>query len=109
MYKKETHRLTVKFLDGNNLNNVLFEINNRNHMNVGEIFSDHYVNSLIRNSIKEENLPQNVVVLVTANYSLQYMFGFSINNKTIIYIETSNGYYAKRNDDGKITFKSPEK
>jgi hypothetical protein len=67
-YIKEQPRLTVKFLDGNNTSKVLFEVNNRDHMNVGEMFSDTYVTSLINQTIAEQNLPDNVLVLVSANF-----------------------------------------
>lgn len=67
-YIKNVPRLTVKFLDGDDTSKVLFEVNNRDHMNVGEMFSDTYVTSLINQTIDEENLPDNVLVLVTANF-----------------------------------------
>jgi hypothetical protein len=67
-YIKEVPRLTVKFLDGNN-NKLLFEVNNRNHLDVGEMFSDTYVTSLINQTINEQNLPDNVLVIVSAIYN----------------------------------------
>ena len=67
-YIKNVPRLTVKFLDGDDTSKLLFEVNNRDHMNVGEMFSDTYVTSLINQTIDEENLPDNVLVLVTANF-----------------------------------------
>jgi hypothetical protein len=67
-YIKNVPRLTVKFLDGDDTSKVLFEVNNRDHMNVGEMFSDTYVTSLINQTIDEQNLPDNVLVLVTANF-----------------------------------------
>lgn len=67
-YKKNLPRLTVKFLDGDDTSNVLFEVTNRNHMDIGEIFSDTYVTSLINQSIEDEDLPDNVIVLVTTQY-----------------------------------------
>jgi hypothetical protein len=67
-YKKATPRLSVKFLDGNDTSKVLFEVNDRDHMNVGEMFSDTYVSALISQSISEQNLPDNVLVLVTGEF-----------------------------------------
>lgn len=67
-YIKSNTRLTVKFLDGDDTSKLLFEVNDRNHMNVGEMFSDTYVTSLINQTIKKENLPENVIVIVTSNY-----------------------------------------
>ena len=68
-YIKETPRLTVKFFDGNT-NKQLFEIKDRNWMNVGEMYADHYVSELIKQTIAEQNLPENVVVLTTGEYRL---------------------------------------
>lgn len=67
-YKKAIPRLNVKFLDGNDTSKVLFEVNDRDHMNVGEMFSDTYVSALISQSIQEQNLPDNVLVLVTGEF-----------------------------------------
>ena len=67
-YIKNVPRLTVKFLDGNDTSKLLFEVNNRDHMDVGEMFSDTYVTSLINQTIKKQNLPDNVLVLVSANF-----------------------------------------
>ena len=67
-YIKDNPRLNVKFLDGDDTSKVLFEVNNRNHMDVGEMFSDTYVTALINQSIAEQNLPDNVLVLVTGQF-----------------------------------------
>ena len=67
-YIKDTPRLTVKFLDGNDTSKLLFEVNNRDHINVGEMFSDTYVSALIEQTIDEQNLPDNVLVLVTGQF-----------------------------------------
>jgi hypothetical protein len=68
-YKKATPRLNVKFLDGNDTSKVLFEVNDRDHMNVGEMFSDTYLTALVNQSIQEQNLPDNVLVLVTGEFT----------------------------------------
>ena len=67
-YQKTHPRLSVKFLDGNDTSKVLFEVNDRDHMNVGEMFSDTYVTALVNQSIKQQNLPDNVLVLVTSEF-----------------------------------------
>lgn len=67
-YKKDHPRLTVKFLDPND-NSLLFEVNDRDHMNVGEMFSDTYVSALINQSIDMNDLPENVTVLVVGNFT----------------------------------------
>jgi hypothetical protein len=68
-YKKNTPRLSVKFFDGDT-NEQLFEIKNRNWMDVGELFADHYVSELIIQTIREQDLPDSVVVLVSGVYDL---------------------------------------
>jgi hypothetical protein len=67
-YSKETPRLTVKFYDGDT-EEKLFEINNRTWMDVGELFSDHQVSALISQSFDDP--PENVIVIVSGEYSLQ--------------------------------------
>lgn len=62
---KDKPRLTVKFLDGHT-KDLLFEVNNRDHMDVGEMFSDTYVTSLVNQTIDEQNLPHSVLVVVSA-------------------------------------------
>ena len=68
-YLKSTPRLSVKFFDGET-NEQLFEIKDRNWMNVGELFTDHYVSELINQTISENDLPDNVIVLVSGEYKL---------------------------------------
>lgn len=68
-YLKESPRLTVKFFDGDT-NEQLFEIKDRSWMNVGEMFADHYVTQLVEQTISQEDLPENVIVLVSGDYYL---------------------------------------
>lgn len=67
IYAKETPKLTVKIIDGET-NEVLFEIPNRNPLNVGELFSDVYVSEII----KKNNLNPNIIrVLVIGDFYKQ--------------------------------------
>lgn len=68
-YKKETPRLSVKFFDADT-NEQLFEIKNRTWNDVGEMFTDHNVDLLVKQVISEQNLPQTVIVLVSGEYNL---------------------------------------
>jgi len=68
-YIKETPRLEIKFIEPET-NELLFEVKGRDWMNVGEFFSDHYVTQLVKQTIKDKELPQNVMVLVIGNYKL---------------------------------------
>lgn len=66
-YAKETPKLTVKIIDGET-NEVLFEIPNRNPLNVGELFSDVYISEII----KKNNLNPNIIrVLVIGDFYKQ--------------------------------------
>jgi hypothetical protein len=69
-YLKDTPRLSVKFFDGDT-NEQLFEIKDRSWMNVGEMFADHHVDLLIKQTIEEENLPDNVIVIVSGEFQLR--------------------------------------
>lgn len=66
-YKKNTPRLTVKYINADTEETV-FEVNDRNWMNVGELLSDYYVTEVMRQNIKK--LPKNLLVLVVGEYKL---------------------------------------
>jgi hypothetical protein len=61
-YKKETSRIAVKFIDGDT-EDLLFEIKDRNHMNIGELFTDYVVNSLAEREIKKGIEPDEIMVI----------------------------------------------
>ena len=61
-YKKETSRITVKFID-NDTEEVLFEIKDRNHTNIGELFTDYVVSSLAEREIKKGVEPDEIMVI----------------------------------------------
>lgn len=67
-YIKDTPRLTVKYIDGDT-EETIFEVKDRNWMNVGELLSNHYVSEVMRQNIKND-LPENLLVLVVGEYSL---------------------------------------
>lgn len=64
---KDSPRLSVKYVDADT-EETIFEVNNRNWMNVGELLADHYVNEILKQNKIE--LPQNLMVLVVGEYSL---------------------------------------
>ena len=68
-YVKKTPRLSVKIFNGDT-NELVGEITDRNWMNVGELFADHYLNNMIPQYIKKD-LPDNIVMLASAEYNLQ--------------------------------------
>jgi len=67
-YAKDTPRLTVKYVDADT-DEIIFEINDRNWMNVGELLSDHHVNEIIKQN-GGDSLPENLLVLVVGEYTL---------------------------------------
>jgi hypothetical protein len=69
-YTKETPRLTVKFINADT-EAVLFEINDRTWLNVGEIFSDYYVDAVMKTEMKDKKKPTNLMVLVVGEYELK--------------------------------------
>lgn len=69
-YLKDSQRLTVKFVDSNT-NELLFEVNNRNIMDIGEMFSDTYVNQITQDYLSGETLPEDITVLVIGQYKLR--------------------------------------
>jgi uncharacterized FlaG/YvyC family protein len=68
-YKKSTPRITVKFIDANT-EDTLFEIPNRNHMDMGELFSDYYASAVIEKEIKDGKYPKKILILAVAELEL---------------------------------------
>lgn len=69
-YIKENPRIKIQFVDGDT-EEVLFEINDRNWLNVGEIFPSSTVNSIVQRELKNwKNLPENIMVIAVGEYTL---------------------------------------
>jgi hypothetical protein len=66
-YAKQSPRLAVKFIDGVT-NELLFSIEDRSWMDIAELFTDHYVDEIIKQQYKGKKMPEHVVVLVAGNY-----------------------------------------
>ena len=69
-YIKDTPRLTVKFINADTEATIL-ELKDRTWINVGELLNDHTVDSVVKNEIKDNELPENIMVLVVAEFTLQ--------------------------------------
>lgn len=69
-YIKETARINVKFIDAQTEETIL-EVPDRNHMNVGEILTGHYGNTLIQAKLKGKRLPKKILVLVLSELILE--------------------------------------
>ncbi len=66
-YVKDKTRIDVKFIDSVT-DDVLIEINNRNWMNVGELFVDTCTDSIMKN--EKITLPEKLMVIAVAEYTL---------------------------------------
>ena len=66
-YRKDTPRLSVKIFNGDTKEQIT-EIGNRTWMDVGEMFSDQYVSEVVQQT---GEMPENIIVLVSAEYTLQ--------------------------------------
>jgi len=69
-YVSESSRIDVKFIDANS-EQTLFEVNDRNWMNMGEIFSGHYGDMLIQRELKGKKLPKKVLIISVKELILQ--------------------------------------
>lgn len=68
-FKSENHgRLTVKYID-TETNEVLFSLNNRDHINIGELFSETYSTLLINQELPEGKIPKSFKVLVVQEFN----------------------------------------
>jgi len=61
-YKKDTSRIAVKIIDGDT-EDLLFEIKDRNHTNIGELFTDYVVSSMAEREIKKGGEPDEIMVI----------------------------------------------
>lgn len=70
-YKKLTPRLSVQYVDSTT-EEILFEINDRTWMNVGELLTNEFVDRIVKaecgNNINK--LPEKLMVLVVGEYEL---------------------------------------
>ena len=69
-YSKKNPRLTVQFVNADN-DDILFEVPNRNHTNIGEFLTDYYVDGMIIRNCKRLGIPTppNVLVIVAAEFN----------------------------------------
>lgn len=68
-YEKTTPRIVVKFINNDN-DELLFEINDRNWLNVGEIFPSSTMTGIVTNGLKNRKLPNSILVIAVAEYKL---------------------------------------
>lgn len=64
-YRKQTSRIPVKFIDGET-EELIFEIKDRNHTNIGELYTDYVVSSTATREIEKGNEPNEIMVISVA-------------------------------------------
>jgi hypothetical protein len=71
-YVKETSRIVVKFINAKT-EEILFEIKDRNHMNIGDVFSPGIITNLLTQEYKGDinKMPKSLLILVAEEYSLE--------------------------------------
>lgn len=73
-YAKDTPRLSVKFIDSKT-EEILFEVNNRTWMDIGEIFTNKIVSSLMdqefKGKFKNRKPPKTMMVMIAEEFTLQ--------------------------------------
>lgn len=68
-YVKETPRITVKYIDAITEETIL-EVPDRSWMNVGELMTDSYADSLIKSKLEGKKLPKKVLILTLCELNL---------------------------------------
>lgn len=68
-YVKDSPRLKVQYVN-TDTDDIIFEVNNRYWMDVGELLTDHYVSEVLKQNVNGD-LPENLMVLVVGEYSLK--------------------------------------
>jgi hypothetical protein len=69
-YVKETARIPLKFINGDT-EDVIFEIKDRNHINIGEMFTAFAVSSVITHEYKGKRLPKKLLLIAVSEYTLE--------------------------------------
>ena len=69
-YKAETSRIPVKFID-EKTDALLFEVKDRNWMNLGEVMTAHYAGGLVETELKGKRLPKVVYVMAVLKLTLE--------------------------------------
>jgi exonuclease I len=70
----EGTRIIIKFVD-TDTNELLFEVRDRNWMNIGDFFTETYITELMRQKYGDdyEEYYPNITVFVVGNYSVDDM------------------------------------
>ena len=66
-YKKENTRINVQYLDAQT-DELLFEIKDRNHTNVGELLTTFHANNLMNRERQGKRMPKKIMVIAVAEF-----------------------------------------
>jgi len=69
-YIKETSRIPLKFINAST-EEVIFEIKDRNHLNIGEMFPSYAVSSIMEHEYKGKRLPKKILLIAISEYTLE--------------------------------------
>ena len=70
-YSKNSPRLTVQYVDADT-DDILFEVPNRNWINIVELLTDHYVDEMVKTNAKRKGFdpPEKLLVIVAGEFTL---------------------------------------
>lgn len=69
-YIKETSRIPLKFINADT-EDIIFEIKDRNHLNIGEMFTSFAVSSVMEHEYKGKKLPKRLLLIAVTEYTLE--------------------------------------
>ena len=68
-YKKETPRISVKFINAQT-EAIIFDIKDRTNINMGELFTDFAISSIMENEYKGKKFPQKMIIMAVCEVTL---------------------------------------
>lgn len=69
-YGKKTPRIPVKFVNADT-DEIMFELHDRNWMNIGELFNDAAISSIMTTEWKNKEIPENVIIIAVGEFQLK--------------------------------------
>lgn len=69
-YVKETSRIPLKFINAST-EDIIFEIKDRNHLNIGDMFPAYAVSSVMEHEYKGKKLPKKILLIAISEYTLE--------------------------------------
>lgn len=68
-YKKDSPRISVKFINAQT-EGVIFDVKDRTNLNMGELFSDYAISSIMENEFKGKKLPKKMIIMAACEVTL---------------------------------------